>query len=82
LRKQENLYQVLTAPGDQGEKVIQLYKTMLTRHTTMIVGPTGGGKSVIFNTLARSQTRMGYPTKLFVINPKAQPTNELYGEMG
>jgi len=43
---------------------------MLTRHTTMIVGPTGGGKSVILNTLARAQTRLNIPTQLFVINPK------------
>lgn len=73
---------VMTAPTDQVDKVIQLYETMLTRHTTMVVGPTGGGKSVILNTLARSQTKMEFPTKLFVINPKAQPTSELYGLMG
>ena len=30
---------------------------MLTRHTTMVVGPTGGGKSVVINTLAQAQTR-------------------------
>jgi len=29
----------------------------MTRHTTMVVGPTGGGKSVVINTLAQSQTR-------------------------
>ena len=34
-----------------------MYETMLTRHTCMVVGPTGGGKSVVINTLARSQTR-------------------------
>ncbi|KAL2608324.1 hypothetical protein R1flu_026897 [Riccia fluitans] len=77
----ENMYMVMTGSSEQVDKVIQLYETMLTRHTTMVVGPTGGGKSVILNTLARAQTRMGYPTKLFVINPKAQTTNELYGEM-
>ena len=27
----------------QVDKIIQLYETMLTRHTVMIVGPTGGG---------------------------------------
>ena len=34
-----------------------MYETMLTRHTTMIVGPTGGGKSVVINTLAQAQTK-------------------------
>ena len=38
--------------------MVQMYETMLTRHTTMIVGPTGGGKSVVINTLAQAQTRL------------------------
>ena len=71
--------QVLTEPSEQVDKIIQLYETMLTRHTTMIVGPTNGGKSVILNTLARSQTKMGCPTKLSIINAKAQSVSELYG---
>jgi len=40
--------------------VVQLYETMMTRHTTMVVGPTGGGKSVIINTLAQAQTKYEY----------------------
>lgn len=36
---------------------MQLYETMLTRHTTMVVGPTGGGKSVVINSLAKAQTK-------------------------
>ena len=38
-------------------KVVQLYETMLTRHTTMVVGPTGGGKSVVINALVAAQTK-------------------------
>jgi len=34
---------------DQINKMIQLYETIQTRHTTMVVGPTGAGKSVILN---------------------------------
>ena len=64
---------------DQIEKVLQLYDTMSTRHTTMIVGPSGGGKSVIIDLLAKAQTKMGLATKLFILNPKAQTVNELYG---
>lgn len=37
--------------------MVQMYETMMTRHTTMIVGPTGGGKSVVINTLCQAQTR-------------------------
>uniref|UniRef100_A0A7S0KGL2 Dynein-1, subspecies f n=1 Tax=Micromonas pusilla TaxID=38833 RepID=A0A7S0KGL2_MICPS len=77
----ENGYKVMVNPSEQVDKVVQLYETMLTRHTTMVVGNTGGGKSVIINTLARSQTKMGRHTKIHVVNPKAQSVAELYGEM-
>eukprot|EP00961_Rhodomonas_salina_P021877 294642-Rhodomonas_salina.1 len=63
----------------QVDKVIQFYETMLTRHTVMVVGPTGGGKSVVLNTLAAAQTKLGRTTKLHIINPKAIPLHELYG---
>ncbi|TPX37396.1 hypothetical protein SeMB42_g06902, partial [Synchytrium endobioticum] len=64
---------------DQVDKVIQLYETMLTRHTTMVVGPTGGGKTVVIDTLSRAQTKLGLTTRLFVLNPKAVTVAELYG---
>eukprot|EP00899_Mesostigma_viride_P018540 jgi/Mesvir1/26688/Mv20468-RA.1 len=76
---EENGYEVMLGPSEQVDKVIQLYETMLTRHTTMVVGQTGGGKSVIIQTLARAQTKMGVHTKLYVLNPKAQSVAELYG---
>lgn len=41
----------------QVDKVVQMFETMLTRHTTMVVGPTGGGKSVVINTLCQAQTK-------------------------
>ena len=59
--------------------MVQLYETMMTRHTTMIVGPTGGGKSVVINTLAQAQTRLALQTKLYTINPKDRSVIELYG---
>ncbi|KAK3269901.1 Dynein heavy chain cytoplasmic, partial [Cymbomonas tetramitiformis] len=76
-----NGYQVLLEASEQVDKAIQLYETVLTRHTTMVVGATGGGKSVILNTLARAQTKMGITTKMHIINPKAQSVAELYGVM-
>jgi dynein heavy chain, axonemal len=52
------------------DKVTQLYETMMTRHSTMIVGPTGGGKTVVINTLVSAQTSLGLPTTLYTLNPK------------
>ena len=52
---------------------------MLTRHTTMVVGPTGGGKTIVIDTLSRAQTKLGLTTRLFVLNPKAVTVAELYG---
>lgn len=43
---------------------------MMTRHSTMVVGPTGGGKSVVIQTLVKAQTHLGLPTKMFTLNPK------------
>ena len=47
----------------------------------MVVGPTGGGKSVVLNSLCATQTAMGLPTKMTIINPKMIPVSELYGEL-
>eukprot|EP00951_Prasinocladus_malaysianus_P017874 scaffold141645_cov42-Prasinocladus_malaysianus.AAC.1 len=72
-------YKVMTDPSEQVDKIVQLYETMMTRHTTMVVGQTGGGKSVILNTLKRSQTTLGKKTTLNIVNPKAITVAELYG---
>ncbi|XP_006149290.1 dynein heavy chain 10, axonemal [Tupaia chinensis] len=63
----------------QVDKVVQMFETMLTRHTTMVVGPTGGGKSVVINALCQAQTKLGLVTKLYILNPKAVSVIELYG---
>nr|KAJ3423035.1 Dynein heavy chain 10, axonemal [Polyrhizophydium stewartii] len=64
---------------EQVDKVVQLYETMLTRHTSMVVGPAGGGKSVVIETLAKAQTKLGIATKLYTLNAKAVAVAELYG---
>ncbi|XP_021113287.1 dynein heavy chain 10, axonemal isoform X4 [Heterocephalus glaber] len=63
----------------QVDKVVQMFETMMTRHTTMVVGPTGGGKSVVISALCQAQTRLGLITKLYILNPKAMSVIELYG---
>ena len=65
---------------DQVNKVMQLFETIGTRHTTMVVGPTGGGKSVIIDTLAKAlHADTDIPTVMQTLNPKAVTLNELYG---
>ncbi|XP_055909296.1 LOW QUALITY PROTEIN: dynein axonemal heavy chain 10 [Eupeodes corollae] len=65
--------------SDQEDKVIQMYETMMMRHSTMIVGPTGGGKTVVINTLIKAQCYLGLPTKCITLNPKAISVVQLYG---
>lgn len=68
--------------ADQVDKVIQMHETMMVRHTTMIVGPTGGGKTLVLDTLKNAAlVSNNVAVKMFVLNPKAQPLNELYGVM-
>jgi len=67
---------------DQIDKCVQMFETQIVRHTTMIVGPTGGGKSLVLKTLGNARLHAdGTSVKSWIINPKAQPVNELYGVM-
>lgn len=54
---------------------------MMTTHAIMIVGPTGGGKSVIIKTLWEVQKSLNNPTKWYVLNAKAYTVSELYGTL-
>ena len=40
------------------DKIIQLYDTTRVRHGLMIVGPTGGGKTKCYKTLAHALSAM------------------------
>jgi dynein heavy chain len=63
----------------QAEKVVQLKDTMETRHTTMVVGPTGAGKTSIIDLLKDESTNPTRSVVYYLINPKAQGLSELYG---
>jgi dynein heavy chain len=64
----------------QIDKIMQLHETMLTRHTTMVVGPTGGGKSVVIEGLRAglAEVEKGKVT-IYTLNPKSMTNDELYG---
>ncbi|XP_070785989.1 dynein axonemal heavy chain 2 [Enoplosus armatus] len=68
-------------------KVIQLYETKNSRHSSMLVGKTGSAKSVTWTTLQRALTALhhkGVPgfqlVQEYPLNPKAMSLGELYGE--
>ena len=65
----------------QIDKVMQLHETMLTRHATMVVGPTGGGKSTIIQSLKQGYQGVEPDMKvqIDVINSKSVTIRELYG---
>ena len=75
----QNGFQVVE---DQVTKTIQLFETMQTRHTTMVVGPTGAGKSSIIELLKRERMLdKSRNVTIYMMNPKAQGLLELYGVM-
>lgn len=66
----------------QVDKVVQLYEVMFTRHTTMVVGPSGAGKTTVIETLQRSRSAFEkQKVVIYTINSKSITVVELYGEL-
>jgi dynein heavy chain len=75
------------------DKVIQLYKTFEVRFGVVVVGPTGGGKTRIYEVLQDAMTLLAeqeavtpkgdafQPVHTHVLNPKCITMGELYGEL-
>eukprot|EP00898_Chlorokybus_atmophyticus_P007698 jgi/Chlat1/792/Chrsp104S01257 len=60
-------------------KVHQLREALGVRWSVFLLGPAGCGKSSVWKTLARAQSRKGEKTVVRPINPKSVTRNELYG---
>ncbi|XP_033099985.1 dynein heavy chain 6, axonemal-like [Anneissia japonica] len=92
---QKFIVQTILDKGLQAEdciikKVIQLYETMIVRHGVMLVGPTGGGKTTVYEVLAKTiidlhlageDSPYYQPVHTYVMNPKSVSMGELYGEI-
>jgi dynein heavy chain len=66
------------------DKIIQLYDTCAVRHGLMLVGPTGGGKTCNYKTLAASMSGLAgidefAKTHYHILNPKSITMEQLYG---
>lgn len=71
-------------------KIMQYEELLEVRHSVMLLGPAGCGKSTVWKTLANChnflhQTKTGHSNKSVTVyetvNPKAVTTDELYGYM-
>lgn len=69
------------------KKVMEFEDVLKVRHSVMLIGPAGSGKSTIWNTLALCHNLTEYGvlnkplTVIESVNPKAISADELYGYM-
>ena len=85
---QKTCMEVCKASGLKGEevfmtKILQLQELLEVRHSVMLLGPAGCGKTTVWKTLLASQN-IGKSKPVAVcdtVNPKSVTTDELYGYM-
>ncbi|KAJ3025524.1 UNVERIFIED_CONTAM: Cytoplasmic dynein 2 heavy chain 1 [Siphonaria sp. JEL0065] len=65
----------------QCEKIYQLHEACRQRMGVVIVGPSGSGKSVLWQVLEKAWRKCGYKLKKHVANPKAIDRHALLGRM-
>ncbi|XP_055696351.1 dynein axonemal heavy chain 10 [Lutzomyia longipalpis] len=66
--------------GEQEIKVRQLWETITSHHTVMLLGGTGGGKSTVQRILLEAlNSHLNWIVKSITLNPKAYSIGELYG---
>ena len=67
--------------ASQVEKVLQLHIACSQRIGIIIVGPSGSGKSSLWQILEGAYKKLGRPVKRHVMNPKAIHRQQLLGHM-
>jgi len=81
---EKKIKHVAKAQGLQPEdgfvlKVVQLAELLDVRHCVFVIGPTGCGKTAVWQTLAKTWTYIGQDSIVDTVNPKAVTSNELFG---
>ncbi|XP_061923239.1 dynein cytoplasmic 2 heavy chain 1 isoform X1 [Entelurus aequoreus] len=65
----------------QLKKALELNEQLRQRMGVVIVGPSGAGKSTLWRTLRAALNKTGRVVKLYTMNPKAMPKQQLLGHM-
>ena len=71
----------LAPQESQVQKVLQLHLATLQRIGVIIVGPSGTGKSTLWQVLEDAQKNLGTPVKVYKMNPKAIERKQLLGNL-
>jgi dynein heavy chain 2 len=65
----------------QIKKILQLKESLNQRMGCIIVGPSGSGKSSLWNVLKSAMIKCGQPVSTYVMNPKSMHRDRLLGFM-
>jgi dynein heavy chain len=60
-------------------KICQIAEILEVRHGMFIIGPAGSGKTSVIRTLNAALNKLGQPTRVEYLNPKAIERTELFG---
>eukprot|EP01049_Picozoa_sp_SAG25_P002666 SAG25_NODE_143_length_14049_cov_6.050817_1_plen_2680_part_10 len=65
----------------QMQKILQLHEACNQRMGVIVVGPSGTGKSTLWNVLKRAYALIEKKLSVHVLNPKSMPRQQLLGNM-